>query len=161
MGVVARGRWATPAPEELFDCYIESLQPLARRRASLETYGIAACGCERCLLEAAVLDPGAVDRVLEAAARARTDAAEPAAQAALAEEAAELADATVATALERHLRSGAPGPPSLAHTGVAEPGPGRSSWAGGVDAAHAARPPPLAVNGPNPPQGFVRSHFSS
>ncbi|CAK0892833.1 unnamed protein product [Prorocentrum cordatum] len=92
--------------EELLDCYVESLQPLSRRRAQLETYGIVPCLCERCALEAAVLPEEQVQAVLRQAAAAK-EASEPAEVADRAAEAALQAEAVLARALCGALQAGA------------------------------------------------------
>uniref|UniRef100_A0A7S4SLY9 SET domain-containing protein n=1 Tax=Alexandrium monilatum TaxID=311494 RepID=A0A7S4SLY9_9DINO len=93
--------------DELLDCYIESLQPRARRAASLASYGIGDCGCERCLLEAAVLDAAQVQEVVEQAGRTKEDPEDDAPTAAAkAEAAATRAEAVIAHSLERSLTEG-------------------------------------------------------
>ena len=52
--------------EELFECYIEVLQPLLRRREALKSYGIV-CGCWRCRLEEAALSEAHVHNVFDLA----------------------------------------------------------------------------------------------
>lgn len=94
-----------PVGGELFDCYLESLQPLQRRRESLLSYGIRPCLCERCVLEEAVMDPEEVASVIEEATKASSNPmAEAADKAEVAEAAAERADAVVALALEKALQ---------------------------------------------------------
>eukprot|EP00929_Paragymnodinium_shiwhaense_P097942 TRINITY_DN59500_c0_g1_i1.p1 TRINITY_DN59500_c0_g1~~TRINITY_DN59500_c0_g1_i1.p1 ORF type:complete len:824 (-),score=174.82 TRINITY_DN59500_c0_g1_i1:34-2505(-) len=94
------------AGEELFDCYIKALQPLRDRRRDLQGYGFACC-CNRCRLEEAVLDAGAVEAVLQRgveAAAAGKDVGGQKAETQLLEEAVQEADALVGQALEAHLR---------------------------------------------------------
>lgn len=95
------------AGEELFDCYIETLQPLAKRVGQLSNYGIAECYCERCSLERAVLDTDEVQGVIEMAAKAKEYPTEEGpAVAAKAEAAALQAEVVVARALERCFQEG-------------------------------------------------------
>lgn len=55
--------------EELFDSYIEVLQPLAKRRSALQAKGFR-CRCERCMLEEAALDDAEVHDLITSIAEA-------------------------------------------------------------------------------------------
>lgn len=52
------------AGEELFDSYVETLQPLWQRQEDLKAYGFS-CSCKRCVLEEAIYSPERRDELQE------------------------------------------------------------------------------------------------
>lgn len=90
------------AGDELFECYIETLQPLAKRQSQLSSYNIV-CRCERCVIEEAVLYEQDVEEVFQASAEAKY-AGEAKDIAEAAEQAWMQAEVVVARSLEWALR---------------------------------------------------------
>ncbi|CAL1132344.1 unnamed protein product [Cladocopium goreaui] len=96
--------------EELFDGYVETLQPLWHRRESLEAYGFR-CSCERCVLEEAIYPEGGARReelrkILEQAAGAVASRTEGAQLAEQMEAVATAADILMDRALAAALQEG-------------------------------------------------------